>query len=398
MFESLPLAPPDPILGIAQAIAADPRPNKIDLTTGVFKDEEDRTPVLHSVKRAERLLLETEGSKTYLPIPGPENYGAVVREMLFGLGHEILVNSRSLSAQTPGGTGALRVAADFLAKHVGAKTVWISDPTWANHASIFKAAGLEVKVYPYYNMASRELDLEGMLGALQGAGAGEVLLLHACCHNPSGMDPDAQQWQAIADVARERGLLPLFDFAYQGFGDGLTEDAAGLRLFCESGCEMLVASSFSKNFGLYNERVGALTIVARNHDEAVRAMSNIKLVIRSNYSNPPVHGGAVVTTILQTPELRSEWERELAQMRGRIHDMRTLLADTLALKGAKQDFSFIKRQKGMFSFSGLNKEQVDRLREEFGVYVVGSGRMNIAGIRHANLEPLCDAIVAVVNG
>ena len=396
MFESLPMAPPDPILGLTDAFKADPNPNKINLSIGVFQDEQGRTAILDSVKRAERLMLEQETSKSYLPIPGPDAYGAVVREMLFGGGHEVLQSKRAITAQTPGGTGGLRVAGDFLKDHVGVNTVWMSDPTWANHGPIFQSAGMETKVYPYYNHATNSLDFDAMLATLAQVPSGDAVLLHGCCHNPSGMDPDLGQWQALAKLSRERGWLPLFDFAYQGFGDGLREDAAGLLAFATEGCELVIVSSFSKNFSLYNERVGALTLVAKSTEEAGRAMSNLKLAIRTNYSNPPVHGGGVVTTILQNAELKSEWERELAQMRTRIHQMRGLFVDTLAAKGVKQDFSFIKSQKGMFSFSGLDKGQVARLRDEFGIYIVGSGRINVAGMSHANIDAVCSAIAAVV--
>jgi len=398
MFESLQMAPPDPILGLSDTFKADPNPKKINLSIGVFQDEQGRTAILDSVKRAERLLLEQESSKSYLPIPGPEAYGVVVRDMLFGAGHEVLQSKRAITAQTPGGTGGLRVAGDFLKQHVGVGTVWLSDPTWANHAAIFQAAGMQTKTYPYYDYATSSLDFDAMLATLAQVPAGDAVLLHGCCHNPSGMDPDLAQWQAIAKLSRERGFLPLFDFAYQGFGDGLREDAAGLLAFATEGCELLVVSSFSKNFSLYNERVGALTLVAKSQDEAARAMSNLKLSIRTNYSNPPVHGGAVVTTILQNAELKSEWERELAQMRGRIHDMRVLFVDTLANKGVDRDFSFIKSQKGMFSFSGLNKDQVAKLRDDYAIYIVGSGRINVAGLSHHNMDYICDAIAAVIAG
>jgi aspartate/tyrosine/aromatic aminotransferase len=272
----------------------------------------------------------------------------------------------------------------------------MSDPTWANHGPIFQSAGMETKVYPYYNHATNSLNFDAMLATLAQVPSGDAVLLHGCCHNPSGMDPDLAQWQALAKLSRERGWLPLFDFAYQGFGDGLREDAAGLLAFATEGCELVIVSSFSKNFSLYNERVGALTLVAKSTEEAGRAMSNLKLAIRTNYSNPPVHGGGVVTTILQNAELKSEWERELAQMRTRIHQMRGLFVDTLAAKGVKQDFSFIKSQKGMFSFSGLDKGQVARLRDEFGIYIVGSGRINVAGMSHANIDAVCSAVAAVV--
>lgn len=396
MFSGLEMAPPDAILGLTEAFKKDPREEKINLGVGVYKTEENATPVLDSVKAAERLLLESETTKGYLPIPGAAGYGSAVRELLFGAGHEILENNRAVSAHTPGGTGALRVASDFLHKLYPEKQIWVSNPTWANHNAIFGAAGLTVQPYPYYDYENKCLDFDGMIAALQGAPEGDVVLLHGCCHNPSGMDPDLAQWQAIAEVVEARGLLPMFDFAYQGFGDGIEEDAAGLRLFCQPGKELLICSSFSKNFGLYNERCGAFTIVGADADAAQKAFSHMKIAVRTNYSNPPAHGAATAELILTTPELRAQWEAELAEMRGRIAEMRQSFVDTLARLGVEQDFSFITRQKGMFSFSGLTKEQVAQLKDEFAIYIVGSGRINVAGMTPSNMDRLCTAIKAVL--
>ncbi|MBI1321103.1 MAG: aminotransferase class I/II-fold pyridoxal phosphate-dependent enzyme [Candidatus Hydrogenedens sp.] len=396
MFESLTMAPPDPILGLTDAFKNDPRPEKINLSAGVYKNEANQTPILDSVKRAEQLMLERESSKTYLPIPGPEEYGACVRELLFGADHEVLASGRAVSAQTPGGTGALRVAGDFIHKNLPGASIWVSDPTWANHTAIFAAAGLTVKKYPYYDFANNTLDFDAMTAALRAVPKGDVVLLHGCCHNPSGMDPDAAQWATLAEISRAQGWLPLFDFAYQGFGDGLEEDAVGLRAFSTEGCELMVCSSFSKNFSLYNERVGGLTLVAANRDDAAKALSNLKVSVRCNYSNPPAHGGMIISTILGDAGLRSEWERELAQMRSRINHMRTLFVETLAAQGVTRDYSFITRQRGMFSFAGVTKEQVEELREKHAIYIVASGRVNVAGMTSKNMEHICKAFASVL--
>ncbi len=396
MFDVLDQAPPDAILGLNEQFKADPRPGKINLGVGVYKDAQNQTPVLESVKTAESRILETEKSKGYLAIPGSVEYGELVRALLFGHEHEILQANRAATAHTPGGTGALRVAADFLKRKFPGTSIWLSDPTWANHKAIFGAAGVATQSYPYYDHATKSLDFDAMTAALREAPAGDAVLLHGCCHNPSGKDPNAEQWAALAELLTERGLLPVFDFAYQGFGDGLTEDATGLRAFATPGREMLVCSSFSKNFGLYNERVGALTIVGADAGATERAFSHVKISIRANYSNPPAHGGAVVQTILADTELRAQWEAELAAMRGRINEMRSRFVETLAAKGVSQDFSFIAEQKGMFSFSGLNPDQVQRLRDEHAIYIVGSGRINVAGMTPENMGPLCDAIAAVL--
>ena len=339
MFERLEMAPPDAILGLTEAFKKDANPNKINLGVGVYKDADNQTPVLDSVKQAEERLLKQQTSKSYMPIPGAPEYGQAVREMLFGADHEIVTSGRAMTAHTPGGTGALRVAGDFIHTMFPEASLWLSDPTWANHAAIFTAAGVPVKKYPYYDAANKCLDFDAMLAALNEIPAGDVVLLHGCCHNPSGMDPDAAQWQAIAKVVRERGLLPLLDFAYQGFADGIEEDATGLRSFCTAGCELLVCSSFSKNFGLYCERTGAMTLVGADADATAKAFSHVKKSIRSNYSNPPAHGAAIVSTILNDAELRAQWVNELATMRDRINGMRQLFVDTLKAKGVDQDFS-----------------------------------------------------------
>ncbi|HNR36779.1 MAG TPA: amino acid aminotransferase [Candidatus Hydrogenedentes bacterium] len=398
MFESIEMAPPDPILGLTDAFMKDTRPGKINLGVGVYKDESGKTPIFASVKRAEERILGEETTKSYLPIPGSPAYGAAVQDMVFGPDHPIVADKRAVTAHTPGGTGALRVAGDFIKANLNTNRIWISSPTWENHRGVFQAAGLEVETYPYYDADGKRLAFDAMMSALESVPAGEIVLLHACCHNPTGMDPDAEQWKSIADVAARRRFLPFFDFAYQGLGDGLEQDAAGLRIVADAVDEFIVASSFAKNFGLYNERAGALTLVARSGAEAQRAFSQLKLRIRTNYSNPPSHGGAIVTTVLNDPELRALWEGEVRAMCDRIRGMRALFVETLKAKGVDRDFSFITRQRGMFSFSGLTKDQVDALRERYGIYIVASGRINVAAMTPSNMEPLCSAVADVLRG
>ncbi|MGV7961752.1 amino acid aminotransferase [Photorhabdus tasmaniensis] len=396
MFEKITAAPADPILGLADTFRSDPRTNKINLGIGVYKDETGKTPILTSVKKAEQYLLENEATKNYLPISGLVEFGNVTQELLFGKDHPVVTDKRARTAQSPGGTGALRIAADFIAKQTNAKQVWISNPTWPNHKNVFSAAGLDVREYKYYDAEKHALNFEDMLASLSDVQAGDVVLFHGCCHNPTGIDPTPAQWAKLAEMSAEKGWLPIFDFAYQGFAKGLNEDAEGLRIFAKNHNELIVASSYSKNFGLYNERVGACTIVAGDSDTAEKAFSQAKAIIRANYSNPPSHGASIVATILSNEELKAAWEQELTTMRERIQRMRQLFVNTLQEKGAKQDFSFIINQNGMFSFSGLTKEQVERLREEFGIYAVSSGRINVAGLTLENMAPLCEAIVAVL--
>ncbi|TWT39083.1 amino acid aminotransferase [Blastopirellula retiformator] len=396
MFQNVQTAPPDSILGLNEAFRNDPNSEKINLSVGVFKDANGVTPVLDCVKEAEARLVKDEKTKSYLPIDGRPKYCRLVRELMLGADHEIIAASRGVTVQTPGGTGALRVSADFLAKNLPGRRIWLSQPTWPNHPNIFAAAGIETVGYPYFDKATNGLAFDQMLETLEKAPAGDVVLLHGCCHNPSGIDPTLEQWKAIAELVQRRQLLPLVDFAYQGFGDGLCEDGAGLAALAQPGQELLVCSSFSKNFGLYNERVGALTAVGADATAATAVLSQLKNVIRSNYSNPPTHGGAVVETILSDAALRSQWEAELTAMRDRINGVRTLLVETMKKVGVDRDFSFIADQKGMFSFSGLNPVQVDQLRSEFAIYIVGSGRINVAGISESNVEKLCSAIKAVL--
>ncbi len=396
MFETFTPAPPDAILGLTEAFKKDPHPKKVNLGVGVYKDAKGSTPVLDSVKRAEERILQSENTKNYLGIDGSAEYATAVQELLFGADHEVITSKRSVTAQAPGGTGALRIAADFIFRMFPKARVWLSDPTWPNHPSIFKAAGLETGVYPYFDPATNGIKFDEMVTTLKGIPAGDVILLHGCCHNPTGADLSPAQWQQIAAIVTARKLLPLVDFAYQGFGDGLEEDAVGMRAICQPGQEVLIASSFSKNFGLYNERIGALTLVATTPAAAETALGHLKLAIRANYSSPPAHGAAIVTTILRDPNLRAQWEDEVREMRNRINQMRHLFVETLNEKGVAQDFSFIAHQRGMFSFSGLKPEHVKALRENFGVYIVGSGRISVAGMTESNMDYLCAAIADVL--
>ena len=392
MFEKLEMAPADPILGLTEAYNNDPNPAKINLGVGVYKDETGVTPIMTSVHKAEKIILDTEKSKGYLPISGAPAYGKVVRELLFGADDAY----PAATAHTPGGTGALRVAAQFLKKFNPNAAVWVSDPTWANHNGIFGDAGFEVKKYTYYNAEDRNLNFDGMRASMQQIPAGDIIILHACCHNPSGIDPTLDQWKQIAQMINDKKLLPLMDFAYQGLGRGLEEDAEGLRTVAAAVEEVVVCSSFSKNFGLYKERVGAITLKGASADDVNKAFSNLKIIIRRLYSNPPSHGGAIVTTIMNDAALRAEWEKEVAQVRGRIAEMRQLFVDTLKAKGVTQDFSFLTGQCGMFSFSGLNPDQVKTLKEKHSIYIVGSGRINVAGMTQANMDPLCTAVAEVL--
>ncbi|HAS6047116.1 TPA: aspartate/tyrosine/aromatic aminotransferase [Vibrio vulnificus] len=396
MFEKVVAAPADPILGLTEEFKKDPRAEKINLGVGIYKTEQGETPVLATVKKAEAALVETEKTKSYLTIEGTAEYALAVQKLLFGADAELINAQRAKTAQAPGGTGALRVAGEFIKRQLGDVKIWISNPTWANHHGVFRAAGLETVEYAYYNPETKDKDFAAMLADLEKASAGDVVLLHGCCHNPTGIDPTAQEWEALAKLVADKGLLPLFDFAYQGFAKGVEEDAQGLRTFAKFNKEILVASSFSKNFGLYNERVGAFTLVAESQEIAETAFSQVKAIIRSIYSNPPAHGSAVVTHILNDAALRAEWEAEVAEMRDRIQEMRELFVATLKEEGVAADFSFIQRQNGMFSFSGLNKDQVARLKEEFAIYIVGSGRISVAGMTKSNMGPLCKAIAAVL--
>jgi aspartate/tyrosine/aromatic aminotransferase len=397
-FADLQPAPPDSILGLAEQFKTDPREHKISLASGVYVDESGTTPVLESVSEAERRILEAQTTKLYKPIAGDPAYTDAVKKLFFGPDLEALGAGRVETLHTPGGTGALRVAADLIARLRPAGTVWLSSPTWPNHPNIFEGAGLQVRSYPYLDAMAEGLDVEGMLGALGQAASGDVVVLHACCHNPSGVDPTAEQWSAIADIVAARGLWPLLDFAYQGFGDGLREDAAGLLTVAARVRDLLVASSFSKNFSLYNERVGALSIMAGNPSQAGVLLSHAKAVVRSNYSNPPAHGGEIVATILLDPPLRAQWEGEVSAMRERIAGNRRRFVAGLGVAGVAIDPQPLLRQRGMFSLLGMTAEQVARLKEDHAVYVVGRGRVNVAGLTSTNIGPASAAIAAVLAG
>ncbi len=395
MFENLQPAPPDSILGLTEAFLKDPRPEKINLSVGVYQDARGKTPTLESVKEAERRLLASDVGKSYLPISGLAEYAAGVQGLLFGDSHEIVISGRASTAQTPGGTAAVRAAADTIYRLHPTAKVWISQPTWPNHPSIFSAAGLKVEIYPYFDAEKNGLALDAMLKTLSKAPPGSVVLLHGGCHNPTGVDPTPEQWRKIADVIFAHHLFPLVDFAYQGFGDGIHEDTVGINAICRPGHEAMICSSFSKNFGLYAERVGALTVVAADRASAEASMSHVKTCIRSNYSNPPAHGARIVATILSDSNLRAQWEQEVAAMRDRINGMRRTFVETMRKVGSTRDWSFIEQQRGMFSFSGLTPVQVDQLRSEYAIYIVGNGRINVAGMTEQNLTPLCKAIAAV---
>jgi len=396
MFEKISAAAADPILGLNDEFNTDSRANKINLGVGVYKDSSGNTPVLPSVKIAEAMLLESEKTKSYLSISGTAEYALAVQKLLFGNDSRIISDKRAHTAQAPGGTGSLRIAAEFIRRQLGDVTIWVSEPTWANHIGVFEAAGLKIARYGYYDEVSKDIDFDAVLSDLQQAKSGDVLLVHGCCHNPTGIDPDNAQWTQLAHLCADKNLLPLFDFAYQGFARGIEEDAEGLRIFTEHCKELLVASSFSKNFGIYNERTGAFTVVAKTVETVNTVFSQLKSIIRVIYSNPPAHGGAVVTTILTDEKLRAQWESEVNAMRNRIHKMRKLFVATLKQKGVKMDFSFIERQNGMFSFSGLSKEQVLKMREDSAVYAVNSGRFNVAAMTEGNMDALCDAIAKVL--
>ena len=396
MFEKITAAPADPILGLGEAFKSETRSNKINLGIGVYKDAKGNTPIVKAVKEAERRLLEQENTKNYLPIDGVADFNARTKELLFGANSDIVKNNRARTAQSLGGTGALRIAAEFVKRQTNSQNVWISTPTWPNHNAIFKAVGINIREYRYYDAERKALDWDNLIADLSQAGEGDVVLLHGCCHNPTGIDPTPEQWDKLAEMSAQKGWLPLFDFAYQGFAHGLEEDAYGLRAFVKNHKELLVASSFSKNFGLYNERVGAFTVVAENSDIAATALTQVKVIIRTLYSNPSSHGANTVALVLNDAKLRQDWENELTEMRDRIKKMRHRFVELLKEYGAQQDFSFIINQNGMFSFSGLTAEQVDRLKEEFAIYAVRSGRINVAGITEDNIRYLCESIVKVL--
>lgn len=395
LLAGVPMAPRDPILGVTEAFNADGNPNKVNLGVGVYYDENGKVPLLECVRRAERQLVEAASPRGYLPIDGLPAYDQAVRVLLFGAQHPAVVEKRVVTVQALGGTGGLKIGADFLRRLAPSAEVWISDPSWENHRALFESAGFTVNTYPYYDPATRGLDLDAMLQALRALPAGAIVVLHACCHNPTGVDLTDEQWGAVRDVVIARGLVPFLDMAYQGFAEGIDADAGAVRAFAAATQPVFVSSSFSKSFSLYGERVGALSIVAADADEAARTLSQLKRVVRTNYSNPPTHGGQIVATVLNSPELRHLWGDELGQMRSRIRTMREQLVALLQARVLGGDYSFVTRQRGIFSYSGLTKAQVDRLREQYSIYAIDSGRICVAALNGRNIEYVADAIAAV---
>jgi len=396
LFAAVEMAPRDPILGLNEQFAADPRPNKVNLGVGVYYDDDGKLPLLRCVQTAEQRLMEKPTPRGYLPIDGMPAYDNAVKALVFGADSAAVRDGRVATVQALGGTGGLKIGADFLHKLNPGARVLISDPSWENHRALFTNAGFTVDTYAYYDAARRGVNLDGMLASLRAAEPGTIVVLHACCHNPTGYDLAPAQWDDVIAVVRERGLVPFLDMAYQGFGHGIAEDGAVVGKFVAAGLDVFVATSFSKSFSLYGERVGALSVVCASKDEAERVLSQLKIVVRTNYSNPPTHGAAVVATVLNTPELRALWEQELGEMRTRIKAMRQRLVDGLAAAGVRQDMSFITQQIGMFSYSGLSKEQMVRLRTEFGVYGTDTGRMCVAALNSRNIDHVCQSIAAVL--
>ena len=396
IFSAVEMAPRDPILGLNEAFNADARTTKVNLGVGVYFDDSGKIPLLNAVKAAEKARLESMPSRGYQPIDGLGAYNQAVQGMLFGKESPLLAEGKVVTVQALGGTGALKVGADYLQRLLPEATVYISDPSWENHRGIFENAGFAVDTYPYYDVTTRGVDFSAMKACLMTLPARSIIVLHACCHNPTGADLSEAQWGEVIEVARERNLVPFIDMAYQGFADGIKEDAVALNLFVASGLQFFVSTSYSKSFSLYGERVGALSVVTASKDESARVLSQIKRLIRSNYSNPPIHGGAIVAAVLASPELRQMWEAELVQMRERIKVMRTSLVDKLKAKGVAQDFSFVIKQRGMFSYTGLSAEQVARMQSEFGVYAVNTGRVCIAALNSKNIDHVAGAIAAVL--
>jgi len=396
ILAGIELAPKDPILGVTEMFNADTNPRKVNLGVGVYVDETGKVPLLECVQRAERDIAAKASPRGYLPIDGLPAYDKAVQAMLFGADGEVVQSGRALTVQALGGTGALKIGADFLRRFAPDAHVSISSPSWENHRALFESAGFIVNEYTYYDAATHGLDFDAMLATLDRAQSGSIVVLHACCHNPTGVDPDETQWGHIITMVRARGLIPFVDLAYQGFAEGLDSDGAVVRRFAATPGPLFVSSSFSKSFSLYGERVGALSVVAADRTEAARALSQLKRVVRANYSNPPTHGGQVVANVLTTPELRALWEAELAGMRERIHVTRKALVDGLGSRVPTRDFDFVLKQRGMFSYSGLTIDQVQRLRAEFSVYVLDSGRICVAALNRRNIEYVADAIAAVI--
>ncbi|HNU10941.1 MAG TPA: amino acid aminotransferase [Rubrivivax sp.] len=396
LFARVEMAPRDPILGLNEQFAIDPNPAKINLGMGVYVDDDGRLPVLGCIAAAEKQLLAASKPKAYLPIDGIAAYDKAVQALVFGADSPLLAAGRVATVQALGGTGGLKLGADFLKGLAPAAKVLISDPSWENHRALFTRAGFSVETYPYYDAATRGVRAEAMLAALQAAPAGTIVVLHACCHNPTGCDLSPAQWAQVVEVVKARGLVPFLDMAYQGFGEGIVEDGAAVRLFADAGVDFFVSTSFSKSFSLYGERVGALSVVCADRDEAARVLSQLKIVIRTNYSNPPTYGAQLVATVLGTPALRADWERELAGMRNRIRAMREALVSRLQAAGVRDDLGYITRQKGMFSYSGLSREQMQRLRSEFSIYGLDSGRICVAALNSRNIDTVAAALAKVM--
>lgn len=396
LFSAVEMAPRDPILGLNEAFNADTRPTKVNLGVGVYYNEQGRIPLLRAVAEAEKARIEAHAPRGYLPIEGIADYDQAVQKLLFGADSQLLAEGRVVTTQAVGGTGALKTGADFLKRLLPDAVVAISDPSWENHRALFESAGFPVQNYRYYDAATHGVNRAGLLEDLKALPARSIVVLHACCHNPTGVDLELDDWKAVLEVLREREHVPFLDIAYQGFGAGIDEDAFAVRLFAESGLQFFVSSSFSKSFSLYGERVGALSVVTSSKEEAGRVLSQVKRVIRTNYSNPPTHGATVVASVLNSNELRAMWEAELAEMRSRIHSMRLAMVEQLAAQGARRDFSFVARQRGMFSYSGLTAEQVERLKNEFGIYAVSTGRICVAALNGSNLDSVTHAITQVL--
>ena len=396
LFSAVEMAPRDPILGLNEQFAADTNPNKVNLGVGVYYDDAGKLPLLKCVQAAEAQIMGTPKARGYLPIDGIAAYDGAVKGLVFGSDSDVVTSDRVATIQAIGGTGGLKVGADFLRRMGASKQVLISDPSWENHRALFTAAGFDVDTYPYYDAANHGINFDGMLARLNSAEAGTIVVLHACCHNPTGYDIGPAQWDQVVATVKGRNLTAFLDMAYQGFGFGIQEDGAVIQKFVDAGLSFLVSTSFSKSFSLYGERVGALSVLCESKDEAAKVLSQLKIVIRTNYSNPPIHGGSVVATVLGTPELRAQWEQELAEMRDRIKIMRQTLVDGLKAAGVQADMSFITKQIGMFSYSGLTKDQMVRLRNEFGVYGTDTGRMCVAAMNSQNIDYICKAIAAVL--
>ncbi len=396
LFSAVEMAPRDPILGLNEQFAADNNPNKVNLGVGVYFDENGKLPLLQCVQAAEKAMMDKPAARGYLPIDGIAAYDNAVKGLVFGADSEPVKSGRVATVQALGGTGGLKIGADFLKRLSPSAKVLISDPSWENHRALFTQAGFEVGTYTYYDAAKRGVDFDGMLASLQAAAPGTIAVLHACCHNPTGYDITPTQWDRVIEVVKARGLTPFLDMAYQGFGHGIAEDGAVIAKFVAAGLVFFVSTSFSKSFSLYGERVGALSVLCADKAEADRVLSQLKIMVRTNYSNPPIHGGAVVAAVLTNPELRALWEKELGEMRVRIKAMRQQLVEGLRAAGVKQDMGFITDQIGMFSYSGLTKDQMVRLRSEFGVYGTDTGRMCVAALNGKNIGHVCKSIAAVL--